>query len=156
MYGENLSSFSISLGVMFLPPAVMMMSFMRSVMLHIALGIEHPDVAGVQPAVGIDGLGGLVGLVQVAHEDARAAQQHLALCGDAHLGAGRRPRRRCRAVIVHRDARSPTPAALGLTVTLDHRYAQRQIPADQVGRDGRCAVVSTAAAVDADQLAHVI
>lgn len=31
-YGENFSSFSHSLGVMFLPPAVMMMSFMRSVM----------------------------------------------------------------------------------------------------------------------------
>ena len=32
MYGLNLSSFSSSLGVMFLPPAVMMMSFIRSVM----------------------------------------------------------------------------------------------------------------------------
>jgi len=32
MYGENLSWFSISEGVMFLPPAVMMMSFIRSVM----------------------------------------------------------------------------------------------------------------------------
>ena len=31
MYGENFSWFSISEGVTFLPPAVMMMSFMRSV-----------------------------------------------------------------------------------------------------------------------------
>ena len=33
MKGENFSWFSISDGVMFLPPAVMMMSFMRSVIL---------------------------------------------------------------------------------------------------------------------------
>ena len=51
MNGLAFIVFSISEGVRFLPPAVIMMSFRRSTIAQLALVLSH-HVAGVQPAVG--------------------------------------------------------------------------------------------------------
>ena len=81
-----LSPFSRLAGVMFLPPAVMMMSFLRPVMKRkpsSSIGPRSPVCS--QPS---DErlVGGLLVLV-VALEDVRPAQQHLAVLGDLHLDA---------------------------------------------------------------------
>src|ERR1700758_2303073 len=45
-------------------------------------GVVHgADVAGVQPAVGVDGGGGGVGGIEVAQHDIRPAQQHFPVFG---------------------------------------------------------------------------
>ena len=49
---------------------------------EVAVAVLHADVAGVQPAVGIDRLGRLLRLVEVAHEDVPAAHQQLARSRD--------------------------------------------------------------------------
>ncbi len=46
------------------------------------------DVAGVHPAVVVDGLGGLVGQAEVSDEHVAAAGEHLAVVGDLHLDTG--------------------------------------------------------------------
>ncbi|AKZ55655.1 hypothetical protein SAM23877_2606 [Streptomyces ambofaciens ATCC 23877] len=57
---------------------------------QVAVGRELADVAGVEPAVALQHLGGLLGQLVVALHDAGAAQQDLAVVRDAHLGAGQR------------------------------------------------------------------
>ena len=44
---------------------------------EIAVLVECPDVAGVQPAVGVDGRRGGLGIVEVAEHHVGTAQQHL-------------------------------------------------------------------------------
>ena len=78
MKGENLSWFSISDGVTFLPPAVMMMSFMRSVMVRNPSCVEEADVTGVEPPVG-DRLRRLLGILEIAEEHVGPLQEDLAL-----------------------------------------------------------------------------
>ncbi len=60
--GMDLSSASRLAGLMFLPPAVMISSFLRSTTLEVAVFVDLADVAGVQPAVVVEGLGRLLGL----------------------------------------------------------------------------------------------
>ena len=67
-----------------------MRSFLRSVIDEEAV-VELADVAGVEPAVRVDRLGGRLGLVVVALHDVRAARQDLAVLGDLHLDARHRP-----------------------------------------------------------------
>ena len=62
--------------------------------------VDAPDVAGVEPAVLVEHLGGRLGVVVVAAHDARAPDEDLAVLGDAHLGARHRPADR--AVLVSR------------------------------------------------------
>ena len=69
---------------MFLPPAVTMMSFLRSVMREEAVA-QLADVAGVEPAVRVDRLARRVGLVVVALHDVRAAREDLAVGRDHDL-----------------------------------------------------------------------
>ena len=57
---------------------------------QVAVVIDLTDVARVQPAVGIDGLGGLLGVVQVADADEPAAAAHLAVGEDLQLHPGQR------------------------------------------------------------------
>src|SRR5690606_34894838 len=57
---------------------------------QVAVGRQLTDVPGVDPAVRLQHLGGLLGQVVVALHDAGAAQQDLAVVGDPHLGAGQR------------------------------------------------------------------
>ena len=49
---------------------------------EVAVGVAGDEVAGVEPAVGVDGLGGGVGTVEVAREHGRPAQPELAVVGD--------------------------------------------------------------------------
>ena len=55
-----------------------------------AVGVELADVAGVQPAVGVERLAGPLRVLVVAAHHQRAADQHLAVVGDPHLHAGER------------------------------------------------------------------
>ena len=74
-------------GAMFLPPAVMMISFLRPVIAEEAVLVELAEIAGVEPAVD-EGLGGGLGLLVVAEEHVGAPDQDLAVVGDLHLDAG--------------------------------------------------------------------
>ena len=55
-----------------------------------AFGVDATEVAGGEPAVGGEGLGGLLGLVEVGLHDGVAADLDLALAGEADLDAGLR------------------------------------------------------------------
>ena len=85
--GCVLSRFSMGWGAMFLPPEVTMMSFLRSVMVRKPSRVEHADVAGVEPAVRVDRLGGGLRLLEVALHHVGPAGQDLAVGGDLHLDA---------------------------------------------------------------------
>ena len=54
---------------------------------HEPLVVDLTDVPGVEPAVVVLGLGGRLLVVPVAGEDLAAAEQQLAVVGDAHAGA---------------------------------------------------------------------
>ena len=72
---------------MFLPPAVTMMSFLRSVILTKPSSSICRDVAGAEPAVGVEHLRRRLGVLVVAGEDGLAADQELAVVGDPQLEA---------------------------------------------------------------------
>ncbi len=56
--------------------------------LEVAAGIDGPDVAGVQPAVGVDRLGGrLGGVIEVSDHHHLAAREDLAGVGQCDLHA---------------------------------------------------------------------
>ena len=71
---------------MFLPPAVMIMSFLRSVIRRKPSVVDLADVAGAQPAVVGERLRGRLGILVVAGEDGVAADQDLAVVGEPDLG----------------------------------------------------------------------
>ena len=75
---------------------VLSRSFLRSVMRTRPCVVELADVAGGEPAVAGQHLGGLLGQVVVAAHDAAAADHDLAVVGDPDLGARHRLARRCR------------------------------------------------------------
>src|SRR4029453_7444881 len=52
---------------------------------QVAVVVEHADVARVEGAVGVEGVGGLGRVVQVAGEHVAAAAAHLAVVGQEHL-----------------------------------------------------------------------
>src|SRR6202011_4373869 len=54
-----------------------------------AVLVQLADVARVEPAVRVDRLGGLRGIVPVAEHDAVAAAQHLAVVAELDLDPGR-------------------------------------------------------------------
>src|SRR6185369_15947092 len=71
--------------------------------------LQHSDVAGVEPALAVDGLRGGLGLLVVALHDVRAAGQDLAVGRDLDLHAlhGRTDRARPEILrAVHRDDRA--------------------------------------------------
>ena len=89
---------------------------------EVAVGVHHREVAGVHPAVGVDRLGGALGVVPVAEHHRVAARAELARLAPADGGArtrGRRPsprraggparpcRRACRADRRRRSASRP-------------------------------------------------
>ena len=63
----------------------MMSSFLRSVIAQEALVVDLADVAGVEPAVRVDHLGGGLRSVPVALHDVRALGEDLAVLGDLQL-----------------------------------------------------------------------
>ena len=72
----------------------MIISFLRSTIRDVAVVVDLADVAGVQPAVGVERLGGLVG--------------HVAVAGHHDVGRARAARRRRRACSSTPGAGSPT------------------------------------------------
>ena len=66
-------------GAMFIPPAVTMRSFLRSVMKRKPVLVDPADVAGGEPAVGQEDLGGRLGLLEVALGDVGPAPEDLAV-----------------------------------------------------------------------------
>jgi hypothetical protein len=82
MKGDALTAFSISLGATFFPPAVMRMSFARSVILRwvpVPSAVDEPPGPGSQtptspvcrPTVRGQGVRGRLGVAEVAEERAR-------------------------------------------------------------------------------------
>ena len=67
---------------MFLPPAVTMMSFLRSVIVTKPSLVDRRDVAGAQPAVVVEHLRRRLRVLVVAREDRLAADQELAVVGE--------------------------------------------------------------------------
>ena len=67
---------------MYLPPEVLNRSLMRSVIVQEAVGVEAALVAGAQPAVLGQRLGGLLGQVVVAVHDAGALDQDLVVLAE--------------------------------------------------------------------------
>src|SRR4051794_20482763 len=98
--------------------------------------VDRADVAGVQPAPGVDGFGGLLRLIEVTHEQEIALDQDFALRGNRNLAPGRglADRTELDAIGRHHGGHS---AILGLAVDLAHVEAEREIPADQIRRDRR-------------------
>ena len=93
--------------------------------------VDLADVPGVQPALGVERLGGRVGVVVVALHDSGTTQQHLAVLGDADLGARQRPADRAVAVglgAVDEGCR----ARLGEPVALGDLHAHGVEPARDV------------------------
>jgi hypothetical protein len=58
--------------------------------LHVAVGIEEPGVAGVEPALGILDLARRLGVLVVLAKQAVGADEELALRAEAQLDAGHR------------------------------------------------------------------
>lgn len=84
--GENFSWFSISEGVIFLPSAVTMMSFIRSVIPTYHRRRSRRRRRCVQPAID-DRLGRLGVVVEIAEEYVRTSHQYLVLRGQLDLSA---------------------------------------------------------------------
>ncbi len=57
---------------------------------HVAVGVDLGDVAGVQPAVGVDRLGRALGVVAIAAHHDRAAHEQLAVVRERKLDPGDR------------------------------------------------------------------
>ena len=100
---------------------------------QVAVVVELADVAGVQPAVGVERLGRALGIVEVAAEDVAAAAEHLAVVGQAQLHAGDGPPHRARA---HPD-RVPRhgPGRLRESVELRQRHARAAEELEDLDRD---------------------
>ena len=118
---------------------------------EVAVVVELADVAGVQPAVVVERLGGLLRLVEVAEEDVAAPADHLAVLGERHLDAGHRRADRARLHLVGRPGHRA--GALGHAVDLRQRHADRPEPGEQLGRDRRGAGDGEVELVEAEHLA---
>ena len=90
----------------------------------------------MQPAFGVDGLGGFFGLVEIAHEQIVAPDQDFALRRNANFapGCGLADRAELDAIGRHHGGDA---AIFGLAIDFAHVDAERQIPADQFRRDWR-------------------
>ena len=101
---------------------------------EVAVVVDLADVAGVQPAVGVEGLGGLLGIVEVALEHVAAPADDLAVVGELHLAPGDGRADRAGLDLVRRP-RSSGPAFSRHAVDLRQRHADGAEPAEQVGGD---------------------
>ena len=78
-------------GAMYLPPEVLIRSFLRSVICRKPSVVELADVAGAEEAVLGERGGGLLGQVVVAAHDRPTPQQDLAVGVDPALQVAHRP-----------------------------------------------------------------
>ena len=99
-----------------------------------ALLVDRADVAGVEPAVGVDGGGGGVGVLVVAGEHGRRAREDLAVLGDPQLDALERLADGADPHVVERHQRADR-GVLGLAVDLVDRDAQRPEVLEHLGGD---------------------
>ena len=97
-----------------------------------AVLIERAEVAGLEPAVGGERFGGLLGEIVIAAEHVRAAHLHLAVVRDAHRRAGGGLADRADLVVVHACHRKRR-RGLRHTVSLDHRQADAGEEVRQIG-----------------------
>ena len=119
---------------------------------QVAVVVELADVAGVQPAVGVERLGGLLRVVEVADEDVAAAADHLAVVAELHIAT-----RDCGADGAGLDAaRCPRhrPRRLGHAVDLRQRHADGAVPLEQLPGDRRRAGDRELRLVETDDFAH--
>ena len=86
-------SFSRFAGLRFLPPEVMMISFLRPVIDEKAVSVEPAEIACVQPALD-ERPGGGTRVSVVALEYVGAPDEDLAVAGDPDLDSGQRPANR--------------------------------------------------------------
>ena len=122
--------------------------------LQVAVLVELADVAGVEPAVVVDRLRGLVGLVAVALHDHGRADQHLAVLRQLDLHA-RRGRTDGADLDLVRRVRRAGAARLGHAPQLRQRQAERVVELDHLARRGRGAHVQRLDLVEAQPLADL-
>ena len=123
-YGELFSRFSRFAGATFLPPAVIRMSFLRSVIVTKPSASIAGDVARAEPAVVVQHRARRLGILEVALEDRLAADQQLVVLAEAELRSGERRADGAEAVVVgpvHRRGRR----ALGEAVALEDQDVER-------------------------------
>ena len=139
---------------MFLPPAVMISSFLRSVMRRkpsASISPTSPECS--QPSASSASRGGGV-VLEVAPEDVRAAHHHLAVLGELQLGA--RDRVAGRAEPIARGKRHRRrPAALAHPVDLHDRQAEAQEELERLLRDRRRRDRQQPRAVEPEPRAHL-
>ncbi len=135
MNGEALSAFSISLGAMFLPPAVMRMSLARSVILTWVPSTHSPTSPVCSQPSGGHRPRGRLGVAEVADERARMPGQDLAgLRVDPHLDAVLRLADRAQ-LDPARPVAGGDSGVLGHAVDLVHRHADAHEELEHLGRD---------------------
>ena len=100
-----------------------------------AIGIDGAAVAGVQPAISVDGLPRLLGQFPVASENIGPAHQHLVIGAEPDFGAlcAHPGGADADAVGRHRGAEA---AGLGHAKSFQQVNADGHVPAQQVGRHG--------------------
>ena len=91
---------------------------------EVARVVDGPDITGVQPAVGVDGLCRGLGVIEVAQHHVRSTQKNLAGAGfigvgDAHVEVGDRPPAGCchRHRVVTEAAGRPETRSFGEAIT---------------------------------------
>src|SRR5262249_5222836 len=101
---------------------------------QVALVVELADVAGVEPTVRVDDLGGLLRFVEVAGEDVAALAENLSVFGelDGHAGEGAADRSRPDPVGIPGER----ARCLGQPVELGDRHSDREEPLEQLDRYG--------------------
>ena len=110
-----------------------------------AVLVERAEVPGAEPAVGVLGLRGRLGIAPVLAEDVGPPHQHLAVVGDPDLDARQGAADRPDLLIVER-VDGAHPAGLGQSVALQHGNPAGQEEAEDLRRDRGGA---------ADRLAHL-
>src|SRR5262249_50243343 len=110
--------------------------------------VQLADVAGMEPAIGVERLGGLLGLLAVADEVQGGPEQALAVVGEPQLHAWERLARGPALELL--DPVEAVEAALGETVGLEHRAADRAEELRELGSARGTADESGANAVETE------
>ena len=120
----------------------------------VAVAVNGPDVAGVQPTVGVNCLCGLLWLLVVALGDVSAAHQQLAVIREGDLDAGVRDAHGPVSVGVEGGREGRTDGGLRHTPALYQVEADGLEELDHLGSDGRRPGDRKLALVDADLVAE--
>ena len=122
-YGQMaLNSPSMWVGAMYLPPDVLIRSFLRSVIFRKPSASTSPMSPVLKKPSAVKQFDGLVGQVVVAPHDGHPAQLDLAVLGDAHLEVAHRPAHRAELEVV-RQVDERAGGRLGEAVALQNRQS---------------------------------